>query len=95
MATFAKTGWNLSLDTVTAREIALPSADAVAWDCPAASTNAVISSVFGVWCYCEIKLTGRKERKHTGGITGYKARIRFTDADDTGDWHDAVMWAAK
>jgi len=65
---------------------------AKAWDGAAEGTNAgLYSDRHDVFMWAEVKLTGRSERTHTGGVWGTKAKVRFTGPDDAGEWHDAVV----
>ena len=76
-------------------QLFIPSAETLAWDRPLECTNrAKYIEHLGVFCYCEVQVTGRKLRTFTGGLFGLKCRIRYTDADlepeDQG-WIDAVL----
>lgn len=70
----------------------LADATAVAWDGAKAETNgALFLEGPGSFAYVEVKLTGRAPRSHGWGLYGTKARVRFTSADDSGEWFDAVV----
>ena len=67
-------------------------AEAIAWDGAASTTTgAVFVEQRGIFCYVEIRETGRSERMHTGGVFGLKGMMRFTGADDSGKWIDVVL----
>lgn len=66
--------------------------DAIAHDGAAAeTTNVVYIDHRDIFCYVELRITGRSERTHTGGVFGVNGRMRFTGADDSGEWIDVVI----
>ena len=76
-------------------DICTVGADTIAWDgATNATTNALYHDYHDRYSYVEIRVTGRDERTHTGGVYGMKVRVRWTGADDSGEWHDAVMVSA-
>ena len=63
-----------------------------AWDgADAATTHALYDDRRDAFVYVELAITGRGARTHTGGVYGTKARMRFTGADDAGEWTDVVV----
>lgn len=69
--------------------------ETIAWDGAApTTTGAVYIAQQDVFCYVEIRETGRGERTHAGGVFGMKALMRFTGADDSGEWLNAVVISA-
>ena len=66
--------------------------EAKRWDGAAKeTTGALYLERHDVYAYVEIKVTGREPRRHTYGVYGIKARVRFTGPQDRGDWFDAVV----
>lgn len=64
------------------------------WDGAAVETNgALYLERHDVYAYVELNVTGHRGRRHTGGLWGMKARVRFTGPEDTGEWFDAVVCA--
>lgn len=77
-------------------EICTVGADAIAWDgASVETTNALYHEYHDRFSYVEIRETGRSERTQMGGVFGLKVRIRWTGADDSGEWFDAVMVSAE
>ena len=71
-------------------------ADTLAWDGAAeGTTHAVYSYRTDAFSYVELRITGRSARTHTGGAYGTKGRMRFTGADDSGEWLDVVIGSAE
>jgi hypothetical protein len=71
-------------------------ADTIAWDgASVETTNALYHDHHDRFSYVEIRETGRSERTHAGGIYGLKVRVRWTGAEDSGEWFDAVMVSAE
>lgn len=71
-------------------------ADTIAWDgASAETTNALYHDHHDRFSYVEIRETGRSERTQMGGVYGMKVRVRWTGADDSGEWFDAVMVSAS
>lgn len=73
-------------------ELCLVADGVVALDGAAATTtHALYDYHRDVFFYVELRLTGHRERTHTGGVFGKKALMRFTGADDSGEWLDVVV----
>lgn len=93
-AHFAPTGILLDMDKGRDlfRTVHIPSEQAKTWDGAGASTNCTVyTQRHEVHCYAELKITGRGPRRHTGGIWGWAARVRFTSTDeDTTEWFSVV-----
>ena len=71
-------------------------ADPLAWDgASVETTNALYHDHHDRFSYVEIRETGRGARTHAGGIYGLKVRVRWTGAEDSGEWFDAVMVGAS
>ena len=76
-------------------DIFTASPETIAWDgASVETTNALYHDYHDRFSYVEIRETGRSERTHAGGIYGLKVRVRWTGADDSGEWFDAVMVSA-
>lgn len=92
---FAPTGLALNWVGPRGRKVGvvhLCSPEPIAWDGAAPETNAALYLDHrDVFVYVELRITGRSEMRHTGGIWGTKARVRFTGPDDTGEWLDAIV----
>lgn len=66
--------------------------EAIAWDGAAKeTTNVLYHSGRDMYLYVELRETGRRERTQIGGVFGMKGRMRFTGADDSGEWLDVVI----
>ena len=86
---FAPTNLTLDLDNGRdPRPVSIPSAEAISWDGAGSTTNCTVYSLrIDVECYAELRITGRSARRHTGGIWGWAAQVRFTGSND-----DAAAW---
>ena len=93
-AHFAPTNLLVSLDPQRQnRPVFIPSAEAKGWDGALDGTNCtLLSPAHDVQCYAELRITGRKVRRHPGGMVGLKGRVRFRSEYDTAaEWHDVVV----
>ena len=93
--TFKATGRRVAWSN-TAGDMYAASAEAVAWDGAASTTTgAVYIQHRDMFCYVEIRETGRSERFHSKLGYGMKGLMRFTGADDSGEWVDVVLSARR
>jgi hypothetical protein len=89
---FLDTGLEVVSPEGLPRRVFLADASAVAWDGAKAETNgAIYSDRHEVYSYVELRITGRREMRHAGGVWGIKGRMRFTSSDDTGAWLDVIV----
>ena len=89
-ATGARVVWGMrfaDVCEVTAEAVANDGASSVA-------TNTIYIEQKDVFCYVELRMTGRTERMHANGVYGTKGRMRFVGSDDSHEWLDVVVVSA-
>lgn len=91
---FAGTEMFISFDAYRlAHQVCTASADAIGWDGADEATNCtLLSPAHGVHCYANVKITGRRVRKHAGGIWGVSCQVQFTGPDSTNETHAAIVF---
>lgn len=92
---FKADGRRVVVDGRRAYDLCAVIEDAIAWDGAAKeTTNTLYHSGRDMYSYVELRETGHRERIHAGGAFGMKGRMRFTGADDSGEWIDVVIVSA-